>query len=214
MAKITPTALVSEITGKFQGHVLQMWKGQIIIRAYTQPTQPRTEKQQLIRGIMNNLAGEWSDLSDAQQTFWNTYAASLDDVMSGFNAYVRNNTKLIYANHGSLNQITTPPDPTNPPTSPTDFQVNYDPPDDEFDITWTAPDDANLWIQAFVSPRAAYKDKTSPMWSFIETIASTTFVMRYDASDYTSPRYFRFRLRVIDAYGETSAWTNIITRNK
>jgi len=208
MAKITPTSLVSEIKGKLNGHVLQMWKGQIVIRAYTEPTQPRSEKQQLIRGIMNNLAGEWSNLSDGQQTLWNTYAASLTDVMSGFNAYVRNNTKLIYADHVSLTQITTPPDPTDPPTPPSDFTATYMLPADEFDIGWTAPNDGSLWIQAFVSPRAAYKDKISPMWSFIETVVSTALVINYDASDYTSPRYFRFRLRVIDAYGEVSAWTD------
>lgn len=208
MAKITPSSLVSEITGKFAGHVFQMWKGQIVIRAYTPPTQPRTQKQQLIRGIVNNLAGDWSDLSGAQQTNWDDYAAELPDVMSGFNSYIRNNTKLLYADHVSLTQITTPPDPPNPPTSPTDFTVTYDGGDDEFDLEWTAPNDASLWVQAFVSPRAAYKDKTSPMWNFIETVVSTALVINYDASDYTSPRYFRFRIRVIDAYGEVSAWTD------
>lgn len=214
MAKITPTALVSEITGKLQGHVLQMWKGQIVIREFTQPTQPRTEKQQFIRGIINNLAGNWSDLSDAQQTLWNTYAASLTDVMSGFNAYIRNNTKLLYADHTSLTQITTPPDPPNPPTSPSDFTATYDGGDDEFDLAWTAPSSASLWVQAFVSPRATYKDKISPMWSVIETVVSTALTINYDASDYASPRYFRFRLRVIDAYGEVSAWTDTKTASK
>lgn len=207
MAKITPSALVSEITGKINGHVLQMWKGQITLKRFTPTRQPRTFNQTRIRRYLSNFAGRWYSLSSGNQAAWATYADALPDVMTPANAFSRNNMRLLYADHTDLTEIDAPPDPPDPPTAPAGFGVSYDAGDDEFDLEWSTPDHSDFYIQGFYSPQAGYRNRTSLMWNFIETVQSTDKVIHMDVSAYDAPRFFAFRLRVIDCTGEISTWT-------
>lgn len=214
MAKVTPSALISEITGRIDGHVFSMWKGQIVLKSFTNPTQPKSEAQQKIRGFYSNLSGKYYALSAINKTEWQIYADALPEVMSGYNAFIRNNTRLLYANHPLLVEITTPPDPPAPPDAPVGFTASYDSGDDEFDLTWTTPIEPSLFIQAFFSPKVGYHNDISPHWAFLVSQRSHEGPIHMDASGYSSPRTIRFRLRVIDPCGEISAYTTIEEASK
>lgn len=72
-------------------------------RARTKPTNPNTDRQQLVRAAMADLTARWSQtLTAAQRTAWNLYGANvvmtnrLGESMnlSGFNHYIRSNAWL------------------------------------------------------------------------------------------------------------------------
>lgn len=214
MAKITPSALISEIKGKMGGNTIQMWKGEIILRGLFNPRQAYSESQTKLRGLASDYAGAYDGLSSTQKAEWDAYADALTDVMTGMDAYVRNNVRLIYADHVSLTAITNPPDPPAPPTAPASFAVSFDAGDNEFDLTWTTPNSASLWVQAFYSPQVGYNNSLFPAWKFDSTVVSSAQVIHVSAVRYASPRILRFRIRVIDDCGETSAWSSTISDDK
>jgi hypothetical protein len=191
-----------------------MWKGQIILRGYTIPRLTKSEKQQFVRGLISNLAGKYNTLSDANKDAWDAYAALLPDEMSGFNAYVRNNTRLLYTKHGDLGDITTPPDPPNPPDAPTSFQATYQSGPDRFQLYWLTPDIYNLYITGYMSLQLCYDNSVWQKWKEIETVVSSGNIIYIDASKIKGPRTGRFKLRVIDLNGEISADTAIDTAYK
>jgi hypothetical protein len=214
MAKITPSALISAITGRMDGNVFQMWRGQIIIKGYTTPRLTKSEKQQFIKGLISNLAGKYDTLSDGNKTAWEDYAALLPDEMSGFNAYVRNNTRLLYTQHGDLIEITTPPSPPNPPDAPTSFSATYEAGPDRFRLYWLTPDIYNLYVTGSYSPQLAYDNSVWAKWKIAQTVASSANIIYIDASKYTATRTVQFKLRVIDLNGEISAETAVISATK
>lgn len=214
MAKIEPSALITQITGRLSGQIAQIWKGEIILRRYTPPRNPRTVSQAKLRGLSADYAGAYDKLNTAQKAEWESYAEAIEDVMTGQDTYIRNNVRLIYADHVSLSEIVVPPDPPAPPTAPADFAVAYDGGDDEFDLTWTTPNSASLWVQASYCPQVGYNTTYYPMWKFTETVVSTAQVIHFSATNYSAPRYFLFHIRTIDACGEISAWSSTLREQK
>jgi len=209
MAKVTPSALVSAITGRMAGNVFQMWKGQIIIKGYATPRLTKSEKQQFVKGLISNLAGKYHALSDADQAAWDAYAALLEDEMSGFNAYVRNNTRLLYTKHEDLVEISTPPDPPAPPDAATGFLVTYEAGPDRFRLWWTTPDELGLYVTAFYAPQLCYDNSVWATFKETPTVASTANIIYVSAVNWAGPRTVQFKLRVIDLYGEISAETEV-----
>lgn len=214
MAKITPSALISQISGRLMGQVAQVWKGEIILRESPPPPKSRSVSQAKLRGLSSDYAGAYDSLNSAQKAEWEAYADAIADVMTGMDSYVRNNVRLIYADHGSLTAITNPPDPPAPPTIPAGFAVSYDGGDDEFDLEWTSPDANDLYVQASFSPQVGYNNTLFPKWKFAETVVSDVLIININAVNYSSPRYFRFRIRTIDPSGEISAWSSTLRANK
>lgn len=73
-------------------------------RARTVPTNPNTERQDVIRAIVAQLADRWSQtLTAAQRTAWGLYGDSVNMVnrlgeavhLSGYNHYIRSNSVLL-----------------------------------------------------------------------------------------------------------------------
>lgn len=196
------------------GQVAQAWKGEIILREAPPPPKSRSVSQAKLRGLSSDYAGAYDQLNSAQKAEWEAYADAIEDVMTGMDSYVRNNIRLIYADHGSLTAITNPPAPPAPPTAPANFSVAFDAGDNEFDIEWTSPDANDLYVQASFSPQVGYNDTLFPKWKFAETVVSDVLIIHISAASYSSPRYFRFRIRTIDPCGEISAWSSTLRENK
>jgi len=214
MAKIVLSALIDQISGRWNGDVFQTWKGIVYARRGTFPRQPRTIYQANIRKILSDLAKEYDTLSAARHDAWDYYASQLPDPMSGFNAWCKNNTILIHANHPSLSKIYDPPSVPSPPIAPGGFTLTYSPATDSWNASWTSPNNPDIYVQAFYSIQTGYNDSLFPMWRFAETRPSTDPPISISASQYQPGTRIRVRLRSLDTEGEVSAWTTTLIATK
>ncbi len=94
---------LGQISGKIGGLVFSRGRSGDIIRTRRIPVNVRSNRQELVRAILGNAAGQWSSLlSSAQRQAWIDYADATPLVnslgvtyfMSGLNAYVRTNAFL------------------------------------------------------------------------------------------------------------------------
>lgn len=76
------------------------------IRARTTPVNPQSDRQSLVRNIMQTVSEYWSaSLTAAQRAAWETFAAAITRVnklgetitLTGFNHFVRSNTAVVLA---------------------------------------------------------------------------------------------------------------------
>lgn len=208
MAIITPSALIDEIKGRFNGDVFQMWKGILYRRKGTFPRQPKTTSQTLIRSLVSSLSGEFDGLSSARKTAWDYYAGQLPTSMSGFNTWIRNNGKLLYADYSTLIKIYDPPEVPSAPSAPTSFSLTYDATNDRWEASWSTPTAVNLYVQLFLSIVTGYRDTLFPMWSFSSTKPAHQSPIYHSAGDYISGTQVRGHLRVLDEDGQASSWTS------
>jgi hypothetical protein len=98
--------LLSQASGSVAGLTASHNKGGQYFRQRATPTNPNTPQQQVIRGLVNQLANRWvTTLLPAQRTAWNVYAANLNiadrlgDVihLTGLNHYIRSNVPRLQA---------------------------------------------------------------------------------------------------------------------
>lgn len=154
-------------------------------KSHTQPTNPRTYRQQTIRNTLQYLANLWNLLPDTSRALWNDYATldpeptynSLGQLLklTGFNYFLRCNTRLIATQQPTL----TNPGPTTRPDPATtlDFTYNVHPPKHLF-IEWTMPSPPpNLLAIIFLafSPFAtpSYKPQSRKLAAY--TLASNRY---------------------------------------
>ena len=191
-----------------------MWKGICYRRKGTFPRQPRTTSQTEIRRLISSLSGEFDGLSSARKTAWDYYAGQLPTSMSGFNAWIRNNSKLLYSDYSTLIKIYDPPEVPSAPSAPNGFSLIYDSVNDRWEASWTSPTAVNLYIQLFLSVVTGYRDTLFPMWSFSSTKPAHQSPTYYAASDYISGTQIRGHLRVLDENGQASSFTATQTSTK
>ncbi|MCK4624305.1 MAG: hypothetical protein KAV00_03270 [Phycisphaerae bacterium] len=209
MAIISPSALVDSITGRIGGDVLETWRGINYIRSGPFPRQARVKLQQSVRGLVNTYAGKWSGLSSGQRTGWNYYATGLPAEQSGFNSYVANNIKLLYAAYSTLVEQSTAPAWPSAPNAPVGFALNFYSLADQFHASWTTPSSAVLYVQCFRSVQTGRNEGVFPTWTFVETVSSLFSPIAIDASPYPTGTVLRARIRVIDEQGEVSSFSAI-----
>jgi hypothetical protein len=208
MAKIRFSALVNDISGSLNSSVCSMWKGLgIVKRKNPHPRQPRSEKQQDIRGLLNELAGEWYSLTTVQQSLWNSWVAMTKAPMTGLNAYCKFNQILQKYLPGSSRRQTPPPTPATP-TFPTGFTVTPVAGGD-FCVIWTAPTLTTLYVVADYWPMPGLDITSNPRWTFGATAGSDATFVDLDI-DMPTSTVVKFRIRSIDSYGRTSPWSHIL----
>lgn len=111
MAKFTPGAIVSEISGKIAATVFSRNKGGAVIRNRRTPINRRSISQSKIRQGLGNLSSSWRGLSQVQRDSWNAaapnfpYQNTLGETkyLSGQQMYVQfNQNRIIIAQAVSL----------------------------------------------------------------------------------------------------------------
>lgn len=127
MARISFTAIVSEIVGKLAGSVFQYSYGGWQIHTRVSPGNPQTSYQQLRRGWYGFIRANWRNLTNVQRQTFNDNAPSPGQ---GFNFFTACNINLILVEEPMIDLFT----PTATP--------------DQFDFTITAADPDTLSIQA------------------------------------------------------------------
>lgn len=102
MALIKLTAVVDNISGKLNGSVFARNKGGHYIRSKSNPTNPQTIRQNMVRSLLSGVSTEWRQLTHGQREAWKgaavdfPYQNKLGDskIYSGFNLFVKHNQNL------------------------------------------------------------------------------------------------------------------------
>lgn len=206
MAKVIFSALVESMSGSHgkNGTVSSSWKGVQVLKRHPTPRQPRTAMQQQIRGLMNDLSGNWYTLSDVQHDLWNKYASLLNGPLTGMNAYQRLNLNL--ARYLGVAEIIAAPPPTPAtPDSPTGHSMTAT--DDTTNtLTWTAPSGNSDYLIMEFSFLAALDDRAHPRWSFAAGVSPSALTLAHTHA-YPTGTIMSYRARVMDQYGRVSPYT-------
>lgn len=92
MAKVKAPLMSFSASGQIaKALVFMKWKGLNTVRQHVVPANPRSAAQLVQRGYFEDAVDEWHETkyNAADIAAWNRYAATLEDPMSGFNAFVR-----------------------------------------------------------------------------------------------------------------------------
>lgn len=208
MAKFEYTSLLSRIRGKINAGVFEQWKGLNVSRRTSRPRQTRTSSQQFIKFLYSKLSSDWQALSLASQTAWNCYASTYPDPLSGFNAYIRNNTILLYLQQPQFPQIKIPPS--------TFWGAR---PVETWGFSWVSGRRVQWYNHTFnqtsnsfqcaYSLVPGFRDDSSPMWKVFSSSQLSAISIRMPIGDI--PRYtiIRARMRHVDTYGHVSVWSAV-----
>ncbi|HID30452.1 MAG TPA: hypothetical protein EYP19_10680 [Desulfobacterales bacterium] len=198
------SALVDTVRGSLGGTVFSQWKGVNVMKVRPSPRQPRSGKQQEIRGIINTLAGDFYGLTDTQKDLWNKYASLLPGALTGLNAYIRLNAPL-YKYLGSSAVISTPPPTPSTPEPVGGLSVTATNATTTT-ITWTSPTAVTDYVIADVSFLAGRDDRAHPRWAFAVGASASAGTMTHTHS-YPTGTVLSYRVRVMDKYGRLSPWS-------
>jgi hypothetical protein len=91
MARVIPSILVSDLSGKGGSVVFSKWKGRLYVRSHVIPANPNTEPQQAQRSYMTQAVNWWHDIEAQLQDECDRLAVV--NAYSGFNAFVSRNVK-------------------------------------------------------------------------------------------------------------------------
>jgi hypothetical protein len=214
MAKLILSSLVDQISGKFNGDVIQTWRGITYRRKGTSPRNPRTVLQASTRQSWSYLSGSYDSLSVEFKADWDYYATLLTGPMSGFNSFMQLNQRLLSANYTTLVKLYDAPSEYTPPAGPEDFALTYNSTYDRWEATWSTPADYDLFVQTEISAVTGYRDTLFPAWALFDTVPSADGIIYIDASVYAAGTQMRARARVINQNGEVSAYTATLTAIK
>ena len=209
MAKIEYSALVNRIRGRISFSVLSNWKGIGVIKRHNSGVhQPRTEKQQDIRGMLSDLAGEYYALTATQKELWGSWVGMIDRPMTALNAYVATNQRLQKYFPGMAKQTAPPPTPATP-EFPSGIGVTALAAAD-FCVVWTAPTSATIYAVVDYWAMPGLDNTISPRWTFGAS-AGADALLCVVTTAYPTDTVLKFRVRMIDAFARVSPWSHIIT---
>lgn len=214
MAKVITTALIQEIRGRVRGDVFQMWRGIQYIRNGPKPRQPRSEKQSFSRRALSDFSSKWWDLPSFARASWDYYAEGWPSPVTGFNCYIGNNLALLAARHANLTGCSGPREVPAFPVGVSGQGISYNSSLQEISLSWSYPNSADVYVQAFFSPTYGFRDDLFPIDVFLATTLSNRLILYHRVDQYQSGTYLRYWLRVISTYGESSARSSILLYQK
>ena len=207
MTRIKYSALVNTIRGRLDGNVLSSCRGVNYLKQHNyKPHQPRSADQQNIRGILNNLSGQWYSLSQAQKKLWNEFAFTQHRPMTGLNAFNSLNLALIKYLSPTAQILSPPPYPSTPPTLK---GLNIAPlGNGNFCIYWTLPTLTTIYIIAAYWAMPGRQDAATQRWSFGCSSGANSLYCTI-ATNLPDGCIVHFRARTMDTYGRLSPWSHI-----
>jgi len=205
MAKVTPSALITEIKGKWNGSCFQMWKGAITIRRSPKPRKIISESRYNFRAVISSLSGCFYIMTPNQRIAWNDYAKLLPRSASGYNAFISRSSALVLSGHPDLCAYYNAPVSYNPPVSAAPIGLCYYPDTALYCISWNDPNCASVYVQGLLAVQSMYSNENCPKWKIFDTVPSTDLHMIYDASSFDADQMIRFTARSINMRGEFSA---------
>jgi len=208
MAKIEYSALVNRIKGKISFSVLSNWKGIGIVKRHNgSPRQPRTEKQQDIRGFFSDIAGEFYAMEDMNKDLWGAYASMLPGPLTALNAYLKHNMILQKYFPGCA-RMTGPPKTPDTPAHVQGFTVSALAAAD-FCIEWTTPTSTTIYVIADYWAMPGRDSISNPRWTFGASAGSDATELLI-ATVYPTDTVVKFRVRTCDSSGRVSPWSHTL----
>lgn len=204
MAKITPSALITAIQGKWHGSCFQMWKGAIVVRRSPIPRKISSESRFNFRGTVSSISGCFYSMTADQRIAWRCYALLLPTSVTGYNAFMARGVALEIACHSDLCIYFDAPGAYAPPMSPAPISLCYHPSNARYCVMWTNPNCASVYVQGMLSVQAMFSNEKSPKWRIFDTVPSTDLHMIFDASAFPADQMIRFTARSINMRGELS----------
>ena len=209
MAKVYYSALVNRMGGRISHGVASNWKGRGVLKRHNaHPHNPRSEAQQTIRGLLNDLSGEYYSLTSIQKELWQSYSVALPDGITPLNAFIRLNMIMQKYFPGSSRLETPPPTPSTPEHL---MGLSVSPiGTGNFCIQWTSPSSGTDAAVFDFWPMPGYDNTISPNFKFGVSADVVDLCVAMN-SDYPAGTVLRFRGRTVDAFGRVSPWTNIVS---
>lgn len=102
MARVTFSALVTDIRGKTGDVVFSIWKGINYIRARVTPSNPRSDLQTAQREALADTLTMWQSVKSWAKTVWDVYASGYGK--SGYNRYIEDN--ILHVKAGTAGSLT------------------------------------------------------------------------------------------------------------
>jgi hypothetical protein len=204
-AIIQYSALVNRIKGRVSHSVLSNWKGRGIIKRHnSHPRQAQSVAQQEIRGLMNDLAGEYYALTDDEKGLWEAYVALLPNKITPLNAYISHNQVIQKYFPGTARLETPPTTPETPLAAGGVSSVAM--PAGEFCIYWTRPLTADQTIVCDFAVAPGRRTDANPKWKFGASCGADEtelLLQTYMPAGY----HIYYRLRTVSIDGKTSPWS-------
>lgn len=210
MVKVLDPLGSTEARGRIGGRVFNTWRGINYVKRSTAPSQPRTERQLLIRSWCINLVRKWQTLTSINQGWWNDFASAHTESgsmgtskrLTGANWYVRLNTRL--AGFGTV-PVDTPPSISAP--NPVTGLVGI-PGALSFTFDWTqelAPGTKiDLWGTGPHSPGQFGKIERAKHYAYAEGEAAGPSVV----ANLSPGTYTIFARLISESDGQASTWTS------
>ena len=214
MAKLILSALLSGIKGTYSGSTFQDWKGIQVLRRTPQGSPYISEYQSFVMGIFSTLSCCFYTLSTAQQTAWEDFADLASSVMSGFDAFIKNNVALLSTQHVSLPLNVTAPVLYVKPDTPVVVSARYSRTKDRFIFNWATPAAVTTFVTAFSAVQTGYSNWKSPKWRSGVTVPASYNRCYFDVSEYPDAQVFRFRAKSIFQNGVFSSYSVRVTALK
>jgi len=208
-AIIEYSALVNRIKGRVSHSVLSFWKGISIIKRHNSGVhQPRTEKQQQIRGNFSTIAGEFYSLTLKYRELWGAHASMLPTPMTALNAFLKYNMLLEKYLPGTT-RMTGPPKTPATPGHIVGFTVSALAASD-FCIEFTKPVESTIYAIVDYWAMPGRDAVTSPRWTFGASAGADTGDVLV-ALAYPTDTVVRFRARTMDSSGRVSPWSHTLS---
>jgi len=204
LAKITPSALITEIKGKWNGTCFQMWKGIITGRRNPVHRKITSIARSNLKAALSDFSGCFYLMTVEQRIAWRAYAALLPQSMTGYNAFISRVSALELAGHPDLCVYFDAPVIYSPPISAAPIGLCYYPVSASYCLSWTDPTCQSVYVQGFLSVQTKFSNEKNCAWKMFETVPSANLHMIFDASSFPSDTMIRFTARSINMRGEIS----------
>lgn len=207
MAKVTFSAIVTDIRGRLGSNVFSFNRGTHYLKAHNpNPYNPNTSSQQTVRASFQYYTGLWRDLSPTYKQMWRQYASNLPGHLIGHNVYLKHNLRLCAASHPELVAVSHPPLTPSTPIMPNDISVATTGPTSNL-ITWQQPSDTRNYVQLFYSLDWNYTASYNKYWALIQTVRSDVGSITHNHT-YPSETLMFYKLRSICKTGSISPYTS------
>lgn len=205
MAKVEYSALINRIKGRVSHSVVSNWKGRGIIKRHNgSPRQANTVTQQEIRGLMNQLAGEFHALDTMNKFIWQSYASSLSPAITALNAFIGINMVIQRYFPGTARKEVPPLAPTTPEAIISIAATAMA--GGNFCLTWTNPTDAAQIIVADYAISPGKRTDANPKWTFGASCGADAGELLVSAGVPVG-LYVYLRARTVLVDGKSSPWS-------
>jgi len=210
LARITFSAIISDIRGRLGGHVYSFCRGTHYIKEHNpNPNQPNNESQQFHRNNFSYYSSVWYNLPNTYKHMWRQYASKLKGHLNGFNAFMRHNLRIASANYSGILCMNYPPLSIYEVKYPYPFSITPINSTSNL-ISWQQPSSPDMFIQPYFNLEWNYSQTFNRHWKMVCTIGSECGSYIHNHS-FPIDTVMYYRLRTLHRFAKISPYTHSVT---